>query len=190
MTTLLVLAAVGVVLYLVGEKLLRVGGVVIMAIALVNGVMLGNGSGLMTFATFCWGMVAWLVGHALFRIRYGVWASTIAATVLTPLVRSIIDRASAARMSIPPAALADDAAVAIAEPTMPAAEDVGVRAFALTEGDELDVAAEDALLFGEADWWEDDCGSIDEVDEVAHLFPYSDRPLGRVVPRSRRRGSH
>lgn len=28
------------------------------------------------------------------------------------------------------------------------------------------------------------------ADEVAHLFPYSDRPLGRVVPRGRRRGWH
>lgn len=192
MTTIVLLAIAGVALYLVGEQLLRVGGAAIMALALVHGFVVLDEPGLITLGTFLWGLVPWLVGHWIHMTRQGVWASLVAETLLSPLARRGNQRAaehSAAAVTSAPTPL-DEVAVTIAAPTMPAVEDVGVRAFAQTEDDELDVAAEDALLFGEADGREDDCGLVDEDDEVAHLFPYSDRPLGRVVPRSRRRGSH
>jgi hypothetical protein len=122
--------------------------------------------------------------------RQGVWASIVAEVLLSPIARwgnqRNADRAAVVVMEAPVVAV--DSTPVVSLPAADLDED-GDDDVMLGLGDfdeDIDLAAEDALLFGDEEW-EDDC---DAVDEVAHLFPYSDRPLGRVVPRSRRRGSH
>ena len=188
-TTIVLLVIAGVALYLVGEQLLRIAGAGIMALALVNGFVVKDEPGLITLVAFVWGLVPWLVGHWIHMTRHGVWASLAAEVLLGPIARwgnqRSAERAAAAVMPAPVVA----SAPTVSRP--PAASDEAGYDFGdLNLGglaEDLEIAEEDALLFGGADGWEDDCGS---VDEVAHLFPYSARPLGRVVPRSRRRGSH
>lgn len=192
-TTIVLLVIGGVALYLVGEQLLRIAGAGIMALALFNGFVVQDDPGLITLVAFLWGLVPWLVGHWIHMTRQGVWASIVAEVLLSPIARwgnqRNADRAAAAVMPAPLVAV--DSTPPVALPSAPeAVHDLpsgGQSSSGLVE--EVDFAAEDALLFGD-EAWEDNCGAVDEVDEVAHLFPYSDRPLGRVVPRSRRRGSH